>query len=46
MHVGDRILAIDGKTLHGCPLSDAIELLQKAKDVVTLKIARAVDRSK
>ena len=45
LHIGDRILAIDGKTLYGCPLSDAIEQLQKAKDVVLLKIARSVERS-
>ena len=40
LHVGDRILAINTTSLQGRPLSDAIDMLQNAGDVVTLKITR------
>ncbi|KAK5644499.1 hypothetical protein RI129_005799 [Pyrocoelia pectoralis] len=40
LHVGDRILAINGENLENRPLSDAIRLLQTSGDRVQLKIAR------
>ncbi|RZC38595.1 glutamate receptor-interacting protein 1 [Asbolus verrucosus] len=40
LHVGDRILAINGESLDNRPLSDAIRLLQTSGDRVQLKIAR------
>ncbi|CAG9818570.1 unnamed protein product [Phaedon cochleariae] len=40
LHVGDRILAINGENLEHRPLSDAIRLLQSSGDRVQLKIAR------
>ncbi|KAF2884506.1 hypothetical protein ILUMI_21651 [Ignelater luminosus] len=40
LHVGDRILAINGESLEHRPLSDAIRLLQTSGDRVQLKIAR------
>nr|KAG5708494.1 hypothetical protein BaRGS_026221 [Batillaria attramentaria] len=48
MHVGDRLLAINGNTTKNKPLSEAIRMLQSAGDIVTLKIARpyAPDKSK
>jgi C-terminal processing protease CtpA/Prc len=42
LHVGDRLLAINGESLRGKPLSEAIALLQSSGDTVTLKIARTV----
>ncbi|GLV42893.1 Glutamate receptor interacting protein [Carabus blaptoides fortunei] len=42
LHVGDRILAINGETLEKRPLSDAIRLLQTSGDKVQLKIARQI----
>lgn len=42
LHVGDRILAINGQSLRGKPLSEAILLLQNSGDVVTLKISKSV----
>ncbi|XP_077546378.1 glutamate receptor interacting protein isoform X3 [Haemaphysalis longicornis] len=41
LHVGDRILAINGQSLRGKPLSEAILLLQNSGDVVTLKISKS-----
>ena len=40
LHIGDRILAINTKSLRKRPLSEAISLLQNAGDSVTLKISR------
>ncbi|XP_022646854.1 glutamate receptor-interacting protein 1-like isoform X3 [Varroa jacobsoni] len=40
LHVGDRILAINGTSLRGKPLSEAILQLQTSGDVVTLKLAK------
>ncbi|XP_067683698.1 glutamate receptor-interacting protein 1-like isoform X1 [Haliotis asinina] len=40
IHIGDRLLAINGKLTRAKPLSVAINMLQMAGDVVTLKIAR------
>ncbi|XP_066993611.2 glutamate receptor-interacting protein 1 isoform X2 [Anabrus simplex] len=45
LHVGDRLLAINGESLRGKPLSEAIALLQNSGDIVTLKIARSVARN-
>ena len=41
LHVGDRVLAINGASLRGRPLSEAIQLLQASGDVVRLKVAKA-----
>ncbi|XP_071550797.1 glutamate receptor-interacting protein 2 isoform X8 [Panulirus ornatus] len=43
IHVGDRLLAINGASLRGKPLSEAILLLQNSGDTVTLKISRPRD---
>ncbi|XP_064633834.1 glutamate receptor-interacting protein 1-like isoform X3 [Lineus longissimus] len=45
LNTGDRILAINGKTLKGRPLSDAIATLQSAGDIVTLLVSRVNDMS-
>ncbi|XP_023709874.1 glutamate receptor-interacting protein 2 isoform X2 [Cryptotermes secundus] len=45
LHVGDRLLAINGESLRGKPLSEAIGLLQSSGDTVTLKIARTIART-
>ena len=41
--MGDRVLAINGVSLKGKPLSEAIHLLQMAGESVTLKIKKQVD---
>ncbi|XP_034239612.1 glutamate receptor-interacting protein 2 [Thrips palmi] len=41
LHIGDRLLAINGESLRGRRLSEAIAMFQNSADVVTLKIARA-----
>jgi len=38
--VGDRLLAINGVSLRGKTLTDAVHLLQNAGDTVTVKITR------
>ncbi|KAK9722887.1 PDZ domain [Popillia japonica] len=43
LHVGDRILAINGESLQHRPLSDAIRLLQTSGDRIQLKIARTLN---
>uniref|UniRef100_M4AN14 Glutamate receptor interacting protein 2a n=1 Tax=Xiphophorus maculatus TaxID=8083 RepID=M4AN14_XIPMA len=40
IHIGDRVLAINGISLKGKPLSEAIHLLQMAGESVTLKIKK------
>ncbi|TNN42726.1 Glutamate receptor-interacting protein 2 [Liparis tanakae] len=40
IHIGDRVLAINGVGLKGKPLSEAIRLLQGAGESVTLKIKK------
>ncbi|GAB1597596.1 glutamate receptor-interacting 1-like isoform X11 [Argonauta hians] len=45
IHVGDRLLAINGNSTRGCNLSEAINMLQLAGDLVTLKISRTVERT-
>ncbi|KAG1676716.1 Glutamate receptor-interacting protein 1 [Nymphon striatum] len=40
LHVGDRLLAINGKSLRGKVLSEAIQMLQNSGDIVTLKICK------
>lgn len=40
LHVGDRVLAINGSSLRGRPLSEAIQLLQNSGDVVRMKVAK------
>lgn len=44
IHIGDRVLAINGVSLKGKPLSEAILLLQTAGESVTLKIKKQADR--
>ena len=46
LHIGDRILAINGATLRGKTLSEAIRLLQSAGDTVSLRISKRDSRSK
>ncbi len=43
LHVGDRILAINGQSLNGKRVSEAMQMLQGSGDIVNLKIARCVD---
>uniref|UniRef100_A0A8C7X0G7 Glutamate receptor interacting protein 2a n=1 Tax=Oryzias sinensis TaxID=183150 RepID=A0A8C7X0G7_9TELE len=43
IHIGDRVLAINGVSLKGKPLSEAIHLLQMAGESVTLKIKKQAD---
>ncbi|XP_046896983.1 glutamate receptor-interacting protein 2-like isoform X1 [Hypomesus transpacificus] len=43
IHIGDRVLAINGVSLKGKPLSEAIHLLQMAGETVTLKIKKQSD---
>lgn len=43
IHIGDRVLAINGVSLKGKPLSEAIHLLQMAGESVTLKIKKQTD---
>ena len=45
IHVGDVILAINNVPLRGKSLGEAIELLQSAGDMGTLKISRKLDKS-
>lgn len=45
IHIGDIILAINNISLRGKSLSEAIELLQNADDMVTLKISRKLDKA-
>uniref|UniRef100_A0A8C9ZGX0 Glutamate receptor interacting protein 2a n=1 Tax=Sander lucioperca TaxID=283035 RepID=A0A8C9ZGX0_SANLU len=45
IHIGDRVLAINGVSLKGKPLSEAIHLLQMAGESVTLKIKKKADPS-
>lgn len=45
IHIGDRVLAINGVSLKGKPLSEAIHLLQMAGESVTLKIKKQTDHA-
>ncbi|XP_026187136.1 glutamate receptor-interacting protein 2-like isoform X2 [Mastacembelus armatus] len=45
IHIGDRVLAINGVSLKGKPLSEAIHLLQMAGESVTLKIKKQAEQS-
>lgn len=45
IHVGDRVLAINGVSLKGKTLSEAIYFLQTAGESVTLKIKKQADRA-
>ncbi|XP_022107281.1 glutamate receptor-interacting protein 1-like isoform X2 [Acanthaster planci] len=40
LHIGDRLLAINGTSLRGKTLSAAIRLLQNSGNIVTLKISK------
>ncbi|XP_076344029.1 glutamate receptor-interacting protein 1-like isoform X3 [Tachypleus tridentatus] len=46
IHVGDRLLAINGQSLRGKPLSEAILMLQNSGDVVTLKISKTPSQNR
>lgn len=43
IHIGDRLLAINGNPTKGKTLAEAINMLQVAGDLVTLKISRTVE---
>lgn len=43
LHVNDRILAINGESIQGKKVAEAMQLLQNASDMVTLKVARSID---
>ncbi|XP_076022380.1 glutamate receptor-interacting protein 2-like [Genypterus blacodes] len=45
IHIGDRVLAINGVSLKGKPLSEAIHLLQMAGESVTLKIKKKAEKA-
>ena len=45
MKAGDRVLAIDGESLFGKTLPEAVAMLSGAGDVVTLKISKATRKS-
>ena len=45
LKVGDRVMAINGQSLFGKTLRDAVSLLQNAGDTVTLKISKLNRRS-
>ncbi|XP_041347571.1 glutamate receptor-interacting protein 1-like [Gigantopelta aegis] len=45
IHVGDNLLAINGKMTRGKRLSEAIRMLQTAGDIVVLKIARPLTQT-
>lgn len=40
LHVGDRLLAINGNSLRGKTLNEAICILQTCGDKVTMKISK------
>lgn len=40
-HPGDRLMAINGRSLQGKLLSEAIDILQNSGDIVTLKIGKS-----
>uniref|UniRef100_A0A915EKA9 PDZ domain-containing protein n=1 Tax=Ditylenchus dipsaci TaxID=166011 RepID=A0A915EKA9_9BILA len=42
MHVGDRIIAINGELLEGKKVAQAINLLQQSTDVVSIKLCRTL----
>ncbi len=44
MKVGDRILAINGESLYGKTVPEAVGILQDAGDSVSLKISKASHR--
>ncbi|XP_063443888.1 glutamate receptor-interacting protein 2-like isoform X1 [Mytilus trossulus] len=46
IHIGDRLLAINGDTTRGKTLTEATNMLQCAVELVTLKIARPAETSK
>ena len=41
MKVGDRILAINGESLYGKTITEAVAMLSGAGDIVSLKISKA-----
>ncbi|VDM47222.1 unnamed protein product [Toxocara canis] len=45
LRVGDRILAINGESIEGKKVCDAMHLLQQSDDLVTIKISRYVDQA-
>ena len=45
MKAGDRVLAINGESLFGKTLPEAVAMLSDAGDVVTLKISKASRKS-
>ncbi|VDK51845.1 unnamed protein product [Anisakis simplex] len=45
LRVGDRILAVNGESIEGKKVSDAMHLLQQSGDIVTIKISRYIDQN-
>ena len=45
MRTGDQILAINGESLHMKTVPEAVQMLQRSGDVVTLKICKAIKKS-
>ena len=45
MKAGDRVLAINGESLFGKTLPEAVAMLSDTGDVVTLKISKATRKS-
>ncbi|XP_074644562.1 glutamate receptor-interacting protein 1-like isoform X2 [Tubulanus polymorphus] len=43
LFIGDRLLAINDKSLRGRPLSDAMSMLQTAGDFISLRVARTAE---
>uniref|UniRef100_A0A914UK45 PDZ domain-containing protein n=2 Tax=Plectus sambesii TaxID=2011161 RepID=A0A914UK45_9BILA len=43
LHVNDQILAINGESIAGKKVAEAMQLLQNASDIVSLKMARTID---
>ncbi|KAK0399663.1 hypothetical protein QR680_003151 [Steinernema hermaphroditum] len=43
LHAGDRILAINGESIKGKKVADAMRILQQSTEVVTIKVSRLLD---
>uniref|UniRef100_A0A1I7YQU2 Glutamate receptor-interacting protein 1 n=1 Tax=Steinernema glaseri TaxID=37863 RepID=A0A1I7YQU2_9BILA len=43
LHAGDRILAINGESIKGKKVTDAMRILQQSTEVVTIKVSRVLD---
>lgn len=43
LHIGDRILAINGESIEGKMVAEAMRILQQSPDSVTLKVSRIIE---